>query len=276
MKMELTGKTVLLTGALRGLGLAMGHALIEEGAALIACGRESMEEGREKVKDLFGSRATFARINVTEPETIERAVQKHRPSIVIGNAGLTHSNSVADMPLEEWENVLRVNLTGNFLLAHAAIPVMREQGGGVILFIGTWSQSVPLVNTAAYTSSKAGLEMLTKNIALEEAGNGIRVNNLAVGVIDAGMARAQMDREPIRAKRALKVIPMRRFGKKEEIADAVVFLTSSRASYITGATLVVDGGASLFDRSFFSSQEPVPAPSVARIPKADSRLVSVK
>jgi len=253
MNLELSGKTVLLTGALRGLGVAMGKAFVAEGATLIACGREPQGAGDAKVRGLFGISARYAFIDVTAPETIDLALQTHRPSVVVGNAGLTHSHAVADIPLDEWESVLRVNLTGNFLLARAAVPILREQGGGAILFIGTWNQAVPLANTAAYTASKAGLEMFSRNLALEEAANGIWVNNLAVGVIAAGMAQAQIDSEPARGERALRVIPLRRLGTPEEIADAAVFLCSARASYITGTTLTADGGASLFDRTFLAS-----------------------
>lgn len=249
MNLELQDKQCVLTGSFGGLGRAIGQALVAEGARLIATGRQEETEGQKLATEAFGAGVIYRRLDATEPQTLEAVFAGCDPDVVIANSAVTHSHSILDMSAEEWRRVLDVNLTGSFLFAQAAARKMKERGRGSIVFIGSWVQDFPLGGTAAYTVSKSGLKMLMKNMALELAPFGIRVNVVAPGNFNAGMAQRQMEREPARRTAAESRVALGRFGEAHELADAVAFIASERASYITGTTLLVDGGNSLGKRA---------------------------
>jgi NAD(P)-dependent dehydrogenase (short-subunit alcohol dehydrogenase family) len=143
--------------------------------------------------------------------------------------------------------MLNVNLTGVFLFCQAAARRMVERNaGGLILITGSWVQEVPNVDNTGYCASKAGAAMLSRCMALELAAHGIRVNVVAPGIVDAGMAKRQIQVDPAFARKAVRGIPLERLQTAEQIAQAAVFLSSGQAESITGVTVLVDGGLSLF------------------------------
>lgn len=249
MNLKLRDKLCILTGCFGGLGQAIGHALLAEGAKLLVTGRQSEPEGQAMALEVFGPGVIYRRLDATDPASVEAALAGFEPEVAIANAAVTHSHPVLDLPAEEWRRVLDINLTGSFLFAQAAARKMKVRGRGSIVFIGSWVQDFPLGGTAAYTVSKSGLKMLMKNMALELAPFGIRVNVVAPGNFNAGMAQRQMEREPARRNAAESRVALGRFGEAHELADAVAFIASERASYITGTTLLVDGGNSLGKRA---------------------------
>ncbi len=244
MDLHLKEKTVLITGAFGGFGRALVTAFRREGAQVVAAGRQPPDEVGDDLATL-GPGVSYLRCDYTQPETIVDAVTRARADIVIANAGLTQPHPISEVSLEAWRAVIDVNLNGNFLLGQAASRDLAARGGGVILFIGSWVQTVPQPNVGAYGPSKAGMKMMALCLAREMAPRGVRINVLSPGIIDCGMAARQMAREPSRRSRATHVSLCGRLGTAEEIADACLFLCSPRAGFIHGADLLIDGGASL-------------------------------
>ncbi|MBM3852274.1 MAG: SDR family oxidoreductase [Verrucomicrobia bacterium] len=244
MDVQLKDKTVLITGAFGGFGRALVAGFLREGAHVIAAGRQSPPEAQPQLA-AFATPPAYVTCDYRRPETIAAAVAATSPDIVIANAGVTHPVNITDATLAEWNDVIAVNLTGNFLLGQASARHMAARGGGVILFIGSWAQNLPQPNIGAYSPSKAGMKMMALCLAKEMAPRGVRINLLSPGIIDSGMAARQMERQPERRARAEKVTRCGRLGTAEEIADACLFLCSPRAGFIYGADLTIDGGASL-------------------------------
>lgn len=243
MDLGLAAQRVLITGALGDFGRAFVHAFRAEGAAVIATGREPPAEAHIRWPELNG--CDYFQLRMDQPAEIREVVAASRPDIVIGNAAVTQPASLLEASLDGWNKLLTVNLTGNMVLGQAAARHFLQIGRGAMVFVSSVVAQTPWPKLGAYPASKAGLEMYARNLALEVAGAGIRVNCVAPGVIDAGMARKQMDRDPRRQERALAQIPCGRFGTVEEVAEAVVWIASPRAAYITGERLLVDGGAAL-------------------------------
>jgi NAD(P)-dependent dehydrogenase (short-subunit alcohol dehydrogenase family) len=174
--------------------------------------------------------------------------------VAIGNAGVVESAPFLDITEEQWKTHLDVNLTGCFNLGQTAARLMVERGApGRIIFTGSWVQDVPWPEIAAYSASKAGLRMLARSMARELAPHGILVNVLAPGIVNAGLARRQLETEPQYARRVAKVIPLGALQTAEQVARAMAFLCSPDADYMTGSVLLADGGCSLFQ---FDEEKP--------------------
>ena len=161
----------------------------------------------------------------------------------VNNAGTTGAMGlIPDCSLEEWTGTLAVNLVGVFLCLKHEIPVMREQGGGAIVNVASGAGMIPVPGLSAYCASKHGVLGLTKTAAHENARNGVRVNAICPGVTDTPMLRASMDRSPDIEKMILSSAITGRLGRPEEVAEAAVWLCSERASYVSGESMLVDGG----------------------------------
>jgi NAD(P)-dependent dehydrogenase (short-subunit alcohol dehydrogenase family) len=241
--MKLTNKVAVVTGSARGIGRAIAEAMAREGARVVVTDRDGEEAARTAGE--IGAAAVAVRADVSNPEDVQalfdEAASLGPISILVNNAGIGATRLVVDIDLEEWERIIRINLTGAFLCSQQAARRMIAQGaGGKIVNIVSLSGQKGGVGRSAYGASKAGLEVLTKIMAVELAEHGVNVNAIAPGPIMTEVGRKMHTQETVDAYHRL--IPQRRYGEPEEIAAAAVFLASDDASYITGHTLNVDGG----------------------------------
>lgn len=242
--MKLKDKVAVVTGSARGIGRAIAEAMAREGAKVVITDRDA--EGARKTAQEIGEAAFAITADVSKPKEIEVLFQDavdHFGSldILVNNAGIGATRLVVDIELEEWERILRINLTGAFLCSQQAARRMMAQGtGGRIINIVSLSGQKGGVGRSAYGASKAGLEVLNKIMAVEFADYGITVNAIAPGPIMTETGKGMHTQETVDAYHRL--IPQRRYGEPSEIAAAAVFLASEDASYITGHTLNVDGG----------------------------------
>jgi len=238
-------KVALVTGAARGIGLAAAKKFVAEGwrVTLLDIEGELLEQ---TFKALAAPDTTLAiHCDVSDADAVAAAVAKAgkhfgRLDALVNNAGIAIFKPLLETKQADWERVLAVNLTGPFLCTQAAAPLMRETGGGAIVNITSISGLRASTLRTAYGTSKAGLAHLTKQFAVELAALGIRVNAVAPGPVDTAMAKA-VHTPAIRADYH-DTIPLNRYGLEEELAEAIFFLCSDRASYITGQVLAVDGG----------------------------------
>lgn len=242
--MRLQGKIALVTGGARGIGFAIAGALTAEGALPVIA--DVNEPGaRDAVAALRHPEGLALGADVAEQASvaamIEAIMARHgRIDILVNNAGVGGNTPFLDIGLEEWNRTIAINLTGAFLVAQACAREMAKRGGGKIVNIASLSGQRGGHGRAAYGAAKAGLELLTKVMAVELAGFGINVNAIAPGAIETEMAKFAHD--PATRAAYTYLIPMTRYGTPEEIADAAVFLCSDESRYVHGHTLNVDGG----------------------------------
>lgn len=245
---DLTGKTAIVTGGSRGIGREMAEALAEAGANLMLCARR--QEWLDETVNEFSSRGfnVIGRpCDVAKPDEVQAVVDETvarfgTVDILINNAGISWGAMPEDMPLERWQQVLDVNLSGCFLFAQAAGRQMLEQGGGSIINIASIAGLKSSANGpfyVGYVASKAGLIGLTRELAASWGRRGIRVNAIAPGFFHSRLADAVIDIYE-RSIQENNVIP--RIGNEGELKGIAVFLASDASSYITGQTIAVDGG----------------------------------
>jgi NAD(P)-dependent dehydrogenase (short-subunit alcohol dehydrogenase family) len=244
---DLTGKIALVTGGTSGLGRAIAVGLAHAGATVVVGSREEAKVA-DTVQELNGYSAGHGgmQLDVAEAASIqsafERVLRDHgRVDILVNAAGTIQKKDPLEVTLEEFERVIRVNLTGTFLCCQAAGRAMKAQGGGAIINIASLSSYVGLSEVTAYGASKAAVAQLTQGLANDWARFGIRVNAIAPGVFPTALNRPLLEGTP-RGAFFLAHTPMGRFGDAPEIAGAAVYLASPAASYTTGEVLVVDGG----------------------------------
>ncbi|MGK7869800.1 SDR family NAD(P)-dependent oxidoreductase [Falsiroseomonas sp. E2-1-a20] len=241
----MTTRTALITGAGRGIGLATARRFRAEGWRVALLDIDAALLG-QAMAALAAPEATLALpCDVADAPAIFAAVRQAaahfgRLDALVNNAGTAVFKPILETTPEEWARVLAVNLTGPFLATQAAAPLMAEQGGGAVVNVTSISGLRASTLRVAYGTSKAGLAHLTKQQAVELGALGIRVNAVAPGPVDTAMAKAVHTPE-IRADYH-DHIPLGRYGLEEELAEAIFFLCSDRASYLTGQVIAVDGG----------------------------------
>ncbi|HTR83250.1 MAG TPA: SDR family oxidoreductase [Reyranella sp.] len=243
--MSQSKKVALVTGAARGIGLATATRFLEDGwqVAMLDILGDTL---RSAVDALHRPEDTLMlKADVSDAQAVELAVrQTHRVfgrvDALVNNAGIAVFKPILDTTVEEWKRVLDVNLTGPFLMTQAVAPIMRDQGRGAIVNIASISGLRASTMRVAYGTSKAALAHLTKQQAVEFSQYGIRVNAVAPGPVDTAMAK-EVHTPAIRADYH-DHIPLARYGLEAELANAICFLCSEQAAYITGQVLAVDGG----------------------------------
>lgn len=244
--MRLKSKVAIVTGGARGIGLAVARAYAREGAIVaIADVNEAAAKTAADGLAATGATAMAVAVNVADQASVATMVKSvldahGRIDILMNNAGVGGNTPFLETSLADWNRIVGINLTGAFLVAQAVAREMVKTGGGKIVNIASLSGQRGGNGRAAYGSAKAGLELLTKVMAVELAPHNINVNNIAPGAIETEMAKFAHDQATRAAYNYL--IPMTRYGTPEEIADAAVFLCSDQARYVHGHTLNVDGG----------------------------------
>lgn len=245
---RLDGKVAMITGGSKGLGLAMAHALAGVGADIAINSRNAAEAeaAAAEVTEKHGRRALGVAADVTQPDEINRFVDRvvnelGSVDILITNAGVNVRLPTTELPLEEWQRVIDINLTGPFLCSQAVIPHMIKKGWGRVIHVSSIMGLVGLAARPPYTASKGGIVLLTKTQALELAQQGVTVNAICPGPFGTEMNRPLLD-DPEKYQAFVSKIPMGRWGEMDELDGAVIFLASQTSSFMTGTTLTVDGG----------------------------------
>lgn len=243
--MSLAGKIAVVTGGARGIGQAVATTLAREGADVVVADMEASRcEETVNLIQQAGRKALALGVNVGEWDQVksmaDRIVQEWgRIDILVNNAGITRDGLLMRMKEEDWQAVLQVNLTGTFFCSKAILPTMSKQRSGRIVNIASIVGAIGNIGQANYAASKAAVIGLTKTVAREYAGRNVTVNAVAPGFIDTAMTQ-QLSPEIKEA--LLNQIPCKRLGQASDVAEAVCFLSSDKAGYITGHVLHVNGG----------------------------------
>jgi glucose 1-dehydrogenase len=249
----LAGRRALVTGATSGIGKGVALELAAHGAAVAITHRSGGEDAEEMAEAIEGAggRAVALRMDVSSEEDVRRgfveaAVGLGGLDVLVSNAGVEAPHLLLDLSLEEWQRVIGINLTGTFLVCRESARLMVAQGaGGAIVAITSVHDRMPWERFSHYAASKGGAKLFLESIAKELAPHGIRVNAVAPGAIETPINQHLQEDEEAR-RRVEAQIPHGRMGQIDEVARAVAWLASDAASYVTGSTLLVDGGMTLY------------------------------
>ena len=246
MNLNLDGKIAVVTGAGRGIGARISAKLVEEGCSVYVTDVDA--EAAKVSAAAIGAAAHAMRIDVTNSGDIqlrvEEIVERHgRIDILVNNAGILKTGSIVDSSIEDWDEVCRANLSSVYYCSKAVLPVMLKRRYGKIVNIASMSaaRAGGIFGNVLYGTTKAGVVAFTKGFARELAPYGINVNAVAPGLVETAMTTAKLT--PDVREKVLASLPMHRLADVEDIANAVAFLVSDVAAYITGDTLLVDGGS---------------------------------
>ncbi len=247
--MTLEGKVAIVTGAGTGIGQGIALAFAREGANIVVdyVGKASVAQATIDEVQKLGRKCIGVDADISKQADVQMLVQKTvetfgKLDILVNNAGIEKKYAFVDYPLDEFEKIVAVNLTGPFLCAQAAAKQMITQGnGGRIINISSIHEDLPQLTNAPYCATKGGLRMLMRTIAVELAPHKITVNNIGPGAIYTPID-ADVESDKTLNDQILAEIPLNRWGKPEEVGDLAAFLASDKASYITGSTHFIDGG----------------------------------
>ncbi|HPK43955.1 MAG TPA: SDR family oxidoreductase [Spirochaetota bacterium] len=247
---NLDGKVAIVTGGTRGIGLAIAQELLNQHAKVVICARK--QEGLDRVKEMLkaGDDLLTCVAHIAKEDDVnalvDAAVQKYSTvDILINNVGMNlMTGSLVDVELSAWQKIIDSNLTGTFLVSKKVGAIMRQQKRGKIVSISSVAGRLASPGMNVYGIAKAGVEMMTKNLAVELAPFNVQVNAVAPGMVRTDFSKPFWSNEAIHDM-VVKNIPMGRIAEIDEVVHPVLFLASDGARYITGQTIVIDGGASI-------------------------------
>ena len=244
---DLSGKVAMVTGSTRGLGEVSAKALAKAGADVAVCGRnrDDLDRVSGEIKDLGRESAGFA-LDVTSKEKVDKGVEQilnhfGKVDILLNNAGVNYRVPVLEYPEDQWDLILNTNLKGYFLVAKAVVPQMLERGYGKVINMSSIFGKTPLPDQLAYSCSKGGVDQMTKVMALEWARQGVRVNAIGPTYFETHLV-TQIRDDPERFKFINERTPMGRWGQPPELEGIVIFLATPASDFITGQTIYIDGG----------------------------------
>jgi len=243
----LDGRLALITGSGQGIGLALARGLAEHGASVVLNGRTiaKIDEGVRILRDA-GFKAHAAQFDVADAASIKPAIARIEAEvgpidILVNNAGVQHRAPLEEFPEQEWDRLIRTNLTGAFLVSRAVAPAMIARGAGKIINIGSVQSELARANIAPYTATKGAIRNLTRGMCADWARYGLQVNAIAPGYFRTELNKALMENPEFCAWLEQRT-PARRWGEVNELVGAAVFLASDASSFVNGHTLYVDGG----------------------------------
>ena len=245
---DLTGKVAIVTGGSRGIGFGIAQALAGAGAAIVVAARNP-DQSAEAVAQLQAAGATAASVptDVSDPDAAQAMVDEAahrfgRLDILVNNAGINIRKRPEDYTVDEWREVLSVNLDGPFFCSRAAYPAMKTSGGGKIINIASLMSIFANAKASAYGAAKGGLVQLTKALAVAWAKDGIQVNAILPGWIDTDLTKGARQQLPGLEETVRMRTPEGRWGTPQDLGGAAIFFASSASDFVTGTTLLVDGG----------------------------------
>ncbi len=245
---RLDGKVAIISGGARGQGATEARMLAMEGASVVF-GDILDDAGRQveaQIREL-GGEATYIHLDVTSEadwqSAVDTAVSRYgKLNVLVNNAGILIRKTLEETTGEDWDRIMDINAKGVFLGTRAAIPAMREAGGGSIVNISSTAGLVSSPSgSASYTATKGAVRLLSKSTAIQYAREGIRCNSVHPGPIETDMIQDSLD-DPAAMELRMQRLPMGRIGRPEEVAYGVIYLASDESSFVTGSELVIDGG----------------------------------
>jgi len=244
--LRLAAKVAIVTGAASGIGLGIAQLFIKEGAKVVF---SDINKSGRVAADTVGKNALFIECDISKAESVKNLVAKTLKSfgtidVLINNAGIVYQKPISETSDENWNAVINTNLRGPFLLTREVLPIFDKHGKGKIVNIASIAGIIGYENLSAYCASKGGIIAMTRSLALEFAPKKINVNCICPGAIKTGMTKVIED-NGIMLKQILMSIPAGRMGDPIDIANAALYLASDESDYVTGASIVVDGGWSV-------------------------------
>lgn len=245
---DVEGKVVIVTGAGRGIGRSVAKGFAEANAKVVVCSRTEKELLSLQAEiETTGGICEVMTCDVSQPSDIENVINQTmkkfgKIDVLINNAGITKKVPAKDLALEDFQQIIDINLTGVFLFAQLVGRVMIEQGNGAIINVSSIASEQGLTGSVAYAASKGGVKMLTKTLAVEWAENGVRVNAIAPAYVETPLVEAVKQTRDGFEEAVINRTPMRRMAQTDEMIGACIFLGSEASSYMTGETIFLDGG----------------------------------
>jgi NAD(P)-dependent dehydrogenase (short-subunit alcohol dehydrogenase family) len=244
--MRLSGKVAIVTGAASGIGLGIAQLFVKEGAKVVF---SDINESGKAAADVAGGNALFIQCDISNTESVKNLIAKTLEAlgtinILVNNAGIVRQNPISETSDEEWNAVINTNLKGPFLLTREVLPTFEKNGQGKIVNTASIAGIIGYENLSSYCASKGGIIAMTRALALEFAPKKINVNCICPGAIKTGMTKMIEENETM-LKQTLMAIPTGRMGDPIDIANAALYLASDESDYVTGTSIVVDGGWSV-------------------------------